>query len=58
MVSMFRTAESLVQLIQCNILDAVFINKLLFHLQIIPLTYQITVIAGNTWNNTFKVFCV
>ncbi|KAK8807460.1 hypothetical protein WA158_004219 [Blastocystis sp. Blastoise] len=53
-ISMFSSSTDLITLIKNNIYDTMIIYKLLFHLQIIPLTHQITTISGNIWNNTLK----
>lgn len=48
----FVNADKLVQLLRHCEKDAFFQAMLLFHLQVLPLTKQLTSIAGNLWSRT------
>ncbi|KAL2899123.1 DNA polymerase alpha catalytic subunit, partial [Bienertia sinuspersici] len=53
--SMYQRAESLMNLIECNETDARLSMELMFHLNILPLTRQLTNISGNLWGKTLQV---
>lgn len=48
----FATPELLIKLLQGNENDAHFIGQLMFSMNILPLTLQLTRIAGNLWSRT------
>lgn len=49
-----RTGEHFVELAKHTLNDAQLVMKLMFKLQILPLTKQLTNIAGNLWSRTMK----
>lgn len=50
----FQTSQTIVQLAKHTLHDAQLVQRLMFKLQIIPLTKQLTCIAGNLWSKTIK----
>ena len=50
----FLDAKTVVQLAQHTLFDAQLVQQLMFKLQILPLTKQLTCIAGNLWSHTMK----
>lgn len=50
----FNESKTIVQLAKHTLHDAQLVQKLMFKLQIIPLTKQLTNIAGNLWSRTMK----
>lgn len=49
---MFYTPQDLIKLIVCSMQDAMYIIKMMFELNVIPLALQITNIAGNVMSKT------
>jgi len=49
-----RTGEHFVELAKHTLNDAQLVMKLMFKLQILPLTKQLTNISGNLWSRTMK----
>jgi len=50
----FQNAQDIVKLAQHTLHDAQLVQRLMFKLQILPLTKQLTCIAGNLWSKTIK----
>jgi DNA polymerase Pol2 len=50
----FNNSKSIVQLASHTLNDAQLVLRLMFKLQILPLTKQLTCIAGNVWSHTMK----
>jgi len=50
----FHKSETIVALARHTLNDAQLVQRLMFKLQILPLTKQITNIAGNLWSQTMK----
>ncbi|XP_039115644.1 DNA polymerase alpha catalytic subunit-like isoform X2 [Dioscorea cayenensis subsp. rotundata] len=50
--AMFRMSSSLFELVDCGENDARLSLELMFHLNVLPLTRQLTNISGNLWGKT------
>ena len=50
----FATGKAIAQLAKHTLNDAQLVQRLMFKLQILPLTKQLTCIAGNLWSRTLK----
>ena len=50
----YNTSRTIVQLAQHTLFDAQLVQRLMFKLQIMPLTKQLTCVAGNMWSRTMK----
>jgi DNA polymerase alpha subunit A len=50
----FGNSKTIVQLALHTLLDAQLVQRLMLHLQILPLTHQLTCVAGNLWSHTLK----
>jgi len=50
----FHTSKDIVHLARHTLHDAELVQRLLFKLQILPLTKQLTCVAGNLWGRTLK----
>ena len=48
----FNSSKTIVQLARHTLNDAQLVQRLMFKLQILPLTKQLTCIAGNIWSHT------
>ncbi|KAL9666660.1 hypothetical protein QQ045_000996 [Rhodiola kirilowii] len=51
---MYQTLESLIELVECGQLDAWLSIELMFNLNVIPLTHQLTKLSGNLWGKTLQ----
>ncbi|CAE6229466.1 unnamed protein product [Arabidopsis arenosa] len=51
---MFQSSKTLVELIECGEADAWLSMELMFHLNVLPLTLQLTNISGNLWGKTLQ----
>ncbi|KAL7570142.1 hypothetical protein ACA910_019981 [Epithemia clementina (nom. ined.)] len=52
--SWFLSSKNIVQLAKTTLFDAELVQRLLFRLQVLPLTFQLTCIAGNLWSHTLR----
>lgn len=50
----YNESKTIVQLAQHTLFDAQLVQRLMFKLQILPLTKQLTCVAGNLWARTMK----
>mmetsp|Transcript_17703 Transcript_17703/g.20391 ORF Transcript_17703/g.20391 Transcript_17703/m.20391 type:complete len:938 (+) Transcript_17703:655-3468(+) len=50
----YQTSATLIQLAKHTLLDAQLVLRLALRMQVLPLTCQLTQIAGNIWNRTLK----
>lgn len=50
----YQNSKTIVQLGLHTLLDAQLVQRLMLHLQILPLTHQLTCVAGNLWSHTLK----
>mmetsp|Transcript_16123 Transcript_16123/g.25102 ORF Transcript_16123/g.25102 Transcript_16123/m.25102 type:complete len:1003 (+) Transcript_16123:2-3010(+) len=50
----YSSSKTIVQLARHTLFDAQLVQRLMFKLQILPLTKQLTCVAGNLWGRTMK----
>ncbi|CAL9242710.1 unnamed protein product [Arabidopsis halleri] len=51
---MFQSSKTLLELIECGETDAWLSMELMFHLNVLPLTLQLTNISGSLWGKTLQ----
>jgi DNA polymerase elongation subunit (family B) len=51
---LFARAESILALVELSVADAQAQLRLMFHLELVPLTCQLTTVCGNLWSRTLR----
>uniref|UniRef100_A0A1J3FNE3 DNA polymerase n=1 Tax=Noccaea caerulescens TaxID=107243 RepID=A0A1J3FNE3_NOCCA len=51
---LFQSSKTLMELIECGEIDAWLSMEIMFHLNVLPLTLQLTNISGNLWGKTLQ----